>query len=135
MTTLRLLTLCALDQNGSKPFMAAFQRVLATKDTPARTGYWLGKIHKVCAAEAEAFDEVRTKRVRELGQPIEGQPNQMHVPADKLADLIAEISAMDRDIDLGIPEGLKLALPPVFTPEDWMPLMSSLDIFEEPPAK
>lgn len=134
MTTIRLLTLCALAPDGSKPFMEAFKRVLATKDMPPRTGYWLGKIHKVCADEAAAFDEARTKRIRELGQPVEGNPDQIQIPADKLADFIAEIGAMDHDIDLGIPAELKLALPPVFPDgmTDWLPLMGALDIFEEP---
>ena len=135
MTTLRLLALCATEPDGSKPFMTAFARALATKDTPARTGYWLVKLHKVCAVEVAAFDEVRTRRVREIGQPVEGNPDQIQIPAEKIADFIAEIASMDRDLDLGIPAELKLALPPVFTPEDWMPLMSALDIFEEPPAK
>lgn len=132
MASLRLLTICASDESGGHPFMDAFRRALATANTPARTGYWLNKLFALCSNEAREFDAVRNKRVMELGVPIEDQPGQVRVPADKLPALLEELAALDRDVELPTPPAPKLTLPPSFTPADWQPIMAALDIFEEP---
>lgn len=132
MPSLKLLTVCATAADGSKPFLAAFRRVL---DTPlhAKTAYWLGKIYRTCLSEAEAFDAVRNKRVIELGMPVEGKPGKFQIPNDKMQAFIEELTAMERDIDLAVPAGLKLKLPEEYTPADWEPLLSKLEnLFEEP---
>lgn len=130
--TIRLLTLAISDAEGRKLFMEAFARALATPHTPARTGYWLSKIYTACSSEVREFDDVRNRRIRELGVPVDGQPDQVRVPDDKMPELIAELYSMDRDIDIPVPDGAKLALPPDFTPADWQPILAAFDIFEEP---
>lgn len=129
MKPLRLLTVCATAPDGSMPFLDTFKRALATPGVPARTGYWLGKIHKACTEAAADFEAARNKRVLEIGETLESGAKQ--VPADKRAAFQSEILAMDHELDLGVPAELRLALPALFTPEDWLPLLA-LELFEEP---
>jgi hypothetical protein len=122
--TIRLLTI------ASPAFQEAFSRVLAVS-APALTGYWLAKLSKVFAAEAQAFNEVRNKLLIELGAPVEGQPGQYNIPPENVAKFTDELASLDRDIELGLPEGLKLKLPPEFIPDDWFALIA-IDLFDPP---
>lgn len=132
ITMLNLLTICQQTAEGTTPFIDAFNRALSTPSTPAKTGYWLGKILKKCADEVKEFSEAKNKLVIAHGAPVEGQEGQYAVPAEKLEDFYKELSSLDHEVDFGLPAELKLPLPANFTPADWMPLMASLDIFEEP---
>lgn len=128
--TLRFLTVVGINDKGDRPFMDAFTRALATPRTPAMTGYWLGKLYEQCAKEVEAFEAQRVKLLQELGTPVEG--GRYRLDGDALARFNAELLSMDRDMDVALPAGMKLKLPPDFTPADWMPLMVALDCFEIP---
>lgn len=130
--TIKLSTLVASDNQGARPFVEALKNALKTPQTPAKTGYWLGKLSAVCEKEVAAFDEVRNRLIRELGVPVEGKEDTVQVPFDKMEHFATELNSLDRDIDLGLPDELKLALPPVITPSEWNPLIAVLDIFEEP---
>lgn len=129
---LNLLTICQQTAEGTTPFIDAFNRALATPSTPAKTGYWLGKILKKCVDEVREFGEAKNKLVLAYGEPVEGQDGKYNVPAEKLEGFYKEIASLDHEVDFGLPADLKLPLPANFTPADWMPLMSTLDIFEEP---
>ncbi|MEI6871835.1 MAG: hypothetical protein WCL08_06080 [Verrucomicrobiota bacterium] len=129
---LNLLTICQQSADGKTPFIDAFNRVLSTPSTPAKTGYWLGKIRTKCLSEIKEFEEVKNKLVIAHGVPVEGQEGQYTVPAEKLEEFYKELASLDHEVDFGLPAELKLPLPANFTPVDWVPLMSSLDIFEEP---
>lgn len=114
----------------SQSFQDSFKRVLAST-VPAKTGLWLAKISKVIEGELQLFNEQRNLLFKRLGQPIEGQPDQMTIPPDKVPEFMAELESLDHDIELGLPEGLKLKLPETFVTEDWSALIA-LDLFEEP---
>jgi hypothetical protein len=43
----------------------------------------------------------------------------------------AELTSLDHDVELGLPEGLKLKLPESFIPDDWSALIA-LDLFDPP---
>ena len=122
--TIRLSTIV------NQSFQDSFKRVLAST-VPAKTGLWLAKISKVIESELQLFNEQRTLLFKRLGQPIEDQPDQVTIPADKVPEFRAELESLDHDIELGLPEGLKLKLPETFAAEDWSALIS-LDLFEIP---
>jgi hypothetical protein len=130
--TIPLLTLCSTTPDGRKPFLESFQRVLITPNVPAKTAYWLGKIAKIFAAENAEFEKVRVASIETYGAPSGDEPGQFSIPADKIKAFNAEIQSLDHPIELPMPAELKLDLPPSFTPADWLPLMSALDIFNEP---
>lgn len=129
--TLKLLTICAADNDGNMPFIDAFRRALATPNVPAKTGYWLGKVFGLCKAESDVFAAVRAKKIQELGTPDPENPDKFNLPPEAMKKFVEEMTSLDRDIDLGVPADLKFKLPPVFTPSDWQPLLA-LDLFEEP---
>jgi hypothetical protein len=123
--TIRLATIIA------PAFQENFKRVLATRAVPARTGYWLAKLHKTCSEELALFDATRAKLFQKLGQPVEGQPGQVIIPPDKVPEFRSELDSLDHDVELGLPAELKLQLPETFTPEDWSDLIA-LDLFNPP---
>jgi hypothetical protein len=114
----------------SPAFQDSFKRVLAVR-SPALTGYWLAKFDKVFAAEAQSFNEVRDKVLLELGTSVEDQPGQYNIPPENVPKFTAELTSLDHDVELGLPEGLKLKLPPEFIPDDWSALIA-LDLFDPP---
>lgn len=122
--TIRLSTIV------NQSFQDPFKRVLAST-VPAKTGLWLAKISKVIESELQLFNEQRTLLFKRLGRPIEDQPDQVSIPPDKVPEFMEELQSLDHDIELGLPEGLKLKLPDTFVPEDWAALIA-LDLFEEP---
>jgi hypothetical protein len=122
--TIRLSTLV------SPEFQESFKRVLAAR-APALTGYWLAKLSKVFAAEAQSFNEVRDNLLIELGTPIEGQPGQYSIPPENVSKFTDELTSLDHDVELDLPEGLKLKLPDDFIPGDWSALIA-LDLFDPP---
>ena len=132
MPTIPLLTICATSADGSQSFLNEFRRMLATPDVPARTGYWLSRIHKLLVSEVTEFHAARDKLITNLGSPIEGKPGEFSLKPENVEKFKAEILSLERDVDLGVPHDLKLALPATFTPEDWLPLMNAVDLFEEP---
>jgi len=114
----------------NQSFQDSFKRVLAS-EVPAKTGLWLAKISNVIKGELQLFNEQRNLLFKRLGQPIEDQPDQVTIPPDKVPEFMAELQSLDHDIELGLPEGLKLKLPEAFIPEDWAALIT-LDLFEVP---
>ena len=114
----------------SPAFQESFKRVLAAS-VPKRTGYWLSKISKVFESEVQLFNEQRNKLFKELGQPVDGQPDQVSIPTDKVPEFMSEINSLDHDVELGLPAELKLQLPESFVPEDWSALIA-LDLFNPP---
>lgn len=122
--TLRLLTVV------SPAFQESFKRVLAVS-SPAQTGYWLAKLSKVFSTESQLFLEQRDKLIRSLGVPVEGQPEQVSIPPENLQKFTDELTSLDHDVDLGLPDGLQLKLPESFIPDDWSALIA-LDIFSPP---
>lgn len=132
MPTIPLLTICASSPDGPNSFLNDFLRILATPDVPARTGYWLSRIHKLLVSEVKEFHMARDKLIMSLGSPIEGKPGQFELKPENLAKLEAELKTLDHEVDLGVPADLKLELPANFTPADWMPLINAVDLFKEP---
>jgi len=128
---INLLQICALSSNGEPLFLSPLRRALKASGVPAKTAYWLSKISTICEKEFEAFNAVRSAKIQELGEAVPDVPGQFTLPPDKVAKLIEEMTSLDHEVDLGIPEGLKLKLPLSCTPEDWQPLIA-LDLFEPP---
>ncbi len=132
MPSIPLLTICAVSPDGSQSFLNVFRRMLATPEVPARTGYWLSRIHKLLVSEVTEFHAARDKLITNLGSPVDGKPGQFELKPENAEKFKAEILSLEREVDLGVPPDLKLALPAKFTPEDWLPLINAVDLFEEP---
>ncbi len=130
--TIPLVTICAASEDGSQSFLKSFRRLLATPDVPARTAYWLNKMHKTISAEVEAFNVERDKLVMNLGAPVEGEPGRFNIKPENMAKFVEEITSLDHPVDLGVPAELRLKLPDNITPAEWLPLMDAVDLFEEP---
>lgn len=130
--TLPLMTICASSADGSQSFLHSFRRILATPDVPAKTGYWLARIHKVITSEVQGFQEARDKIIANLGTPVEGSPGQFTFTEERGTKFQEEVASLDHPVDLGVPAELKLHLPDNFTPAEWLPLMDALDLFHEP---
>ncbi len=129
--TINLLQICALNAEGEPLFLTPLRRALKNPGVPAKTAYWLGKISAVCEKEFAEFNAIRAAKIQELGEPIEGSPGQFNLQPEKVQELVNEMTSLAREVDLGIPDGLKLKLPTSCTPEDWQPLIA-LDLFEPP---
>lgn len=128
---LNLLHICALGSEGQPLFLSLLRRALKAPGVPAKTTYWLSKISAICEKEFEAFSAVRAAKIQEFGEAVPDAPGQFILQPDKVAKLIEEMNSMDHEVDLVVPEGLKLKLPTSCTPEDWQPLIA-LDLFEPP---
>lgn len=128
---INLLQICALGINGEPLFLSPLRRALKAQGVPAKTAYWLSKISTICEKEFETFNAVRSAKIQELGEAVPDAPGQFHLQPEKTAELLKELTSLDHEVDLGIPEGLKLKLPAACTPEDWQPLIA-LDLFEPP---
>lgn len=128
---INLLKLCAIDALGDPAFLSPLRRALKTSGVPAKTAYWLGKISAICEKEFAEFNAIRGAKIQELGEPVEGAPGQFNLQPEKVQELLKEMASLSREVDLGIPEGLKLKLPTSCTPEDWQPLIA-LDLFDPP---
>lgn len=128
-TTIPLLTICSARENQS-PFMAALKRAMSTPRTPAKTGLYLIKLHTQCSSEVEAFGVVRDKLVSELGTPVKDEPGRVRFEGESAERFAKEMDSLQRDVEVPTPAA-KLPLPPEFTPEDWLPIIAALDIFEE----
>lgn len=126
-----MLQICALGSEGQPLFLSPLRRASKAQGVPAKTAIWLIKILTVCEKEFEAFSAVRAAKIQEFGDAVPDAPGQFTLPPDKVTKLIEEMTSMDHEVDLGIPEGLKLKLPTFCTPEDWQPLIA-LDLFDPP---
>lgn len=129
--TLKLLTAFALTPDGKMPFIESLRAVLKA-EMPVKTGYWLNKLLKRLSDESSDFMQARQKLFERFGKPVEGKPELLQVPPESMAEFTQELLSLERDLDIGLPEGIRLLLPDPFIPSDWLPLMGALDIFAEP---
>ena len=126
----KLQTICATSPDGRAPFIESL-RAVRKLALPAKTFYWLNKISQVLEREFADYEAARIQLVMALagGQQDGGG---YHVPPDKMGEFQSQLASLDREIELPLDEGVKLALPAHGVAEDWFLLMSEMDIFAPP---
>ncbi len=122
------LTLPKPDGTTVAPFIDAL-RAVRRLQLPARTFYWLNKISLLLEKEFEEYETARRKLVMDLGTQTTVGYELLPENREKFD---AEMATLNREVDLPLDTGVKLALPANGVAEDWFLLMSVMDIFEEP---
>jgi hypothetical protein len=116
------------DGSVTAPFMEALKSARRLP-LPARTFYWLNKISAVLEREFADFEEARIEVVKRMGRKT---ATGFEIGPDQWPEFEQEMRSLDREIELPVPAGLRLALPSTGTGEDWYLLMAEMDVFEEP---
>lgn len=130
--TLPLLTIChiaATDNGAHVPFIDCLQKVTSL-ELPVKTGYWLEKILKAATLVFEGYNAQRIQLIQRLG--VKQDDGNFTVPDDKLEEFNKELTSLDHAVELPIDEGFKLDFPKTYTPAEWRPVTSVLDIFNPP---
>lgn len=126
--TVKLQEICATNTEGRAPCIESL-RAVRKVSLPAKTFYWLNKISEVIEKEFTDYEQARIRLVMDVGTKTDSG---YQVPPEKAEVFTKQLAELDREIELPIEEGIKLALPANGVAEDWFMLMSKLDIFEEP---
>ena len=131
----KLQKVCATSADGRAPFIEAL-RAARKLALPAKTFYWLNKISQVIEKEFADYEAARIPLVMSFatagtaGAGTEG--GCYRVPPEKMAEFQSQLATLDREIELPLDEGVKLALPATGVAEDWFLLMAEMDIFAPP---
>ena len=134
-TKLKLQKVCATDASGRAPFIEAL-RAARRLALPAKTFYWLNKISQVVEKEFVDYEAARIKLVMKLGTKVVENGKETggyRVSAENQAAFDQEMATLNREVDLPLDEGVKLALPANGVADDWFLLMTEMDIFVPPP--
>lgn len=125
MTT-KLSNIVALNSAGLAVFLEALSAIRATKQS-AKAGLWLIQFSRRCQTLFADFHEQRNILLARYGKDVE-TPGKFIIPADNVEDFNAEMNSLEADIDLELPEGVKLKWPEEFIVDQLAPLVE-LDIF------
>ena len=99
----------------------ALERLLEVK-LPAAQAYHVAKLARLVKDETKFFHERRDALVRELGEPVPGEPGQVRVPQDRLGEFLKQTGDWAAVPTMIAWRPLPLAMLPEMTPADLLRL-------------